>query len=143
MFFCFLVSWFQSFLVSRFESVLVFLVSTFQSFNEPILPKTLFHVLWKILIPYSRFSKTTRRIFSCCSASVFPNMFKISDFQNADIYATDTFQNVFGFSWIIWSILVSPKINNIGFGAQGHVKKSRIHRNEGFSVSLISKSKSY
>ena len=47
------------------------------------------------------------------------------------------------FSWIIWSVLVSPKINNIGFGAQRHVQKSRNHENEGFEGSPISKSKSY
>ena len=41
------------------------------------------------------------------------------------------------------SILVSPKINNIGFGAQGHVRKSRNHRSEGVHGSHISKSKRY
>ena len=34
-------------------------------------------------------------------------------------------------------------INNIGFGAQGHVKKTANHRSEGFEGSNISKSKSY
>ena len=38
---------------------------------------------------------------------------------------------------------MSPKIINIGFGAQGHVRKSRNHRNEGFEGSHESKSKSY
>ena len=38
---------------------------------------------------------------------------------------------------------MSPKINNIGFGAHGHIQKSRNHRNEGFECSHISKSKSY
>ena len=37
---------------------------------------------------------------------------------------------------------MSPKIDNIGFGAQGHVPKSRNHRNEGFEGSPMSKSKS-
>ena len=36
----------------------------------------------------------------------------------------------------------SPKINDIGLGAQGHVQKSRNHRNEGVEGSPISKSKS-
>ena len=35
------------------------------------------------------------------------------------------------------------KDNNIGFGAQGHVQKSRKYRNDGFPVLPISKSKSY
>ena len=30
---------------------------------------------------------------------------------------------------------MSPKINHIGFGAQGQVRKSRNHRNEGFEGS--------
>ena len=38
---------------------------------------------------------------------------------------------------------MSPKIFNIGFGAQGHVAKSRNHGNEGFEGSPISKSKGY
>ena len=37
---------------------------------------------------------------------------------------------------------MSPEINNIGFGAQGQVRKSRIHENEGGEVSPISKSTS-
>ena len=40
-------------------------------------------------------------------------------------------------------ILVSPKIDNIGFGAQGHVQKSRNHEHEGFEGFPITKSKSY
>ena len=31
-------------------------------------------------------------------------------------------------------VLRSQKINHIGFGSQGHVQKSRNHRNEGFRV---------
>ena len=37
---------------------------------------------------------------------------------------------------------MSPKIKNIGLGAQGHVQKSRKHRNEGFEGFPIMKSKS-
>ena len=36
-----------------------------------------------------------------------------------------------------------PRISYIGFGAQRHVRKSRIHRNEGFEGSPINTSKSY
>ena len=46
------------------------------------------------------------------------------------------------FSWIIWSVLGSPKISNIGFGSHGHVRTSQ-HENYGFSVFPIMKSKSY
>ena len=38
---------------------------------------------------------------------------------------------------------MSPKINNIGFGAQGQVHKSRNHRNEGPEGPHITKSKRY
>ena len=39
---------------------------------------------------------------------------------------------------------MSPKINNIGLGAQGHVRKSRNHMNEAFEgPHSITKSKSY
>ena len=50
---------------------------------------------------------------------------------------------IWGFSWIILSVLVSPKINHIGFGAQGHVRKSRNHEHEGFHDFSIVKRKSY
>ena len=38
---------------------------------------------------------------------------------------------------------MSTKIKTNGFGAQGHIRKSRNHRNEGFEGSHISKSKNY
>ena len=41
-------------------------------------------------------------------------------------------ETISDFSWIVWGVLVSPKINNIGFGSHGHVQKSRNHENEGF-----------
>ena len=44
------------------------------------------------------------------------------------------------FSWVIVSVLLSPKINNIGFGAHGHVGASRNHENERFESSHISNS---
>ena len=44
---------------------------------------------------------------------------------------------------MVWNVLASPKIDNIGFGAHGHIQKSRNHRNEGVHGSHISKSKSY
>ena len=47
------------------------------------------------------------------------------------------------FSGIVWSVWGSPKINNIGVGAQGHVQKSRNSDIEGFEASRMTKSKSY
>ena len=53
------------------------------------------------------------------------------------------FEKELVFSWIIWSVLVSPKIKINGFGAQGHARKCRNHRNEGLEGSPMSKSKTY
>ena len=36
---------------------------------------------------------------------------------------------------------MSPKMNSIGFGAQGHFQKSRNHRKDRFEDSHINKSK--
>ena len=33
---------------------------------------------------------------------------------------------------IVLSVLVSPKINNVGVGGSGHVQKSQNHENKGF-----------
>ena len=43
----------------------------------------------------------------------------------------------------LYNNLTSPKINSIGFGAQGHVRKCRNHRNDGVEGSHITKSESY
>ena len=120
----FLSLWFLSFLISKFIG---FLDSTFLGFWVPKIQwsqitKISCHVFWKMLIPYSRCSRSFKMDLHDVSVPVFP-----------------TLEN----SWIIWGILVSPKINNIGFEAQGHVRKPRNHDNEGFSVSPMSKSKSY
>ena len=40
---------------------------------------------------------------------------------------------VWHFSGIILSVLVSPKLEIIGFGSHGHVRKSEDHEDEGFS----------
>ena len=50
---------------------------------------------------------------------------------------------IWDLSWIIWSVLESPKIKINDFGARGHVQKPRNHRNEKFEGSHISKSKRY
>ena len=44
-----------------------------------------------------------------------------------------------GVPWIIWSILVSPKINNFGFGSHGHVRKPWAWWVFGFSHNEIEK----
>ena len=54
-------------------------------------------------------------------------MFKLLDFQNPEIHKNTIFDLFLG-------VLVSPKMKIVGFGARGHVQKSRNHRNEGFEV---------
>ena len=54
-----------------------------------------------------------------------------SKFKN-DIYKIIC-SEMLGFSVIILRVLVSPTIKINNFGAQGHVRKSRKHENDGFS----------
>ena len=106
----FLVSWFQSFKAPWLQSS--------RSFKDP---KTL-NICWKIVTPsyhktiscfleeidpvYKIF-KQLRRTFT---VPIFSNIFKIDDFQNVEISRHDIRSIDLGFSWIIWSVLVSPKI---------------------------------
>ena len=77
-------------------------------------------------------------------------MFGLRLFQNNTIcrlphfkiHKNTTFKNDVVFSDLL-STLVSPRRNNIGFGAHGHVRKSRNHRNERPEGSHISRWKSY
>ena len=48
---------------------------------------------------------------------------------------TTSFKNDLDCSWITWGILWPPKIKIAGFGARGHVKKSRNRRNAEFGLS--------
>ena len=73
---------------------------------------------------------------------IFSDIFK-NDFRNLEISKHNIFWNVFGFSRINWSILGPPKIKINGLGAQGHVRKSRYHENDGSEGFPIMKSKSY
>ena len=56
----------------------------------------------------------------------------ISHFPNLKFPQIVFIKKDYSFSWIIWSVLVPPRINNIGLRAQGHVQKSRNHKDEGF-----------
>ena len=147
----FLVSWFQSFLAVGWFG---FLCSWFLGFTVPKFPRFVerywsritkfpFHVVWKILIPcprFSRFYNTNRRDFR----PRFSHISQLSDFRHFGISEKNNSGKGFGIcSWIIWSILVFPRIAIIGFGNHGHVRKSRNHEDEGFSVSPIIKSTSY
>ena len=118
---------------------------------------------WKILTPYSLFFKNIFMLFETywshtqdfenilhemelhdLSLPVFSIIFKMLDFRRCWDFPNHFFEKWFGIcSWILWSVLVSQRINHIGFGAQGNVQKPRNHRNDGFSVFPRTKSKSY
>ena len=98
-----------------------------------------------MLIPYSRFPQLTfDPIFVLLLPSTLSKIFKLSDFHNFEIYKTEYFQKmVWDLSWIIWSALVSPKMNDIGLGNKDTPENPEIIEMKGFEGSPISKSKSY
>ena len=88
----FVVSWFQSFLVSWFHWFFGFKVSEIHTFHSMFFERSWFHVtscpyhvFWKILIPYSRCSRTFKTDLHDCSVPIFSQTFKTIDFQNGDI----------------------------------------------------------
>ena len=82
-----LVSWCHGFLVSWFQS---FLESKFQSFNDLILPKNLFDVFRKILIPHQDFQEKFRRIFIIVLCPSFQKQ-KLLNFQHFELYKNNSF----------------------------------------------------
>ena len=131
------VSRFQSFLVSRFQS---FLVLKSQSFKDA---KTS-NILWKISIPYYQISMSCFLADTDPIFKIFKNLLDGSSGWHVSFPACSTCSTHLIFSkWylgkVIWefslgdfkSILVSPKINNMGFGSHGHVRKARYHENGG------------
>ena len=56
------------------------------------------------------------------SAFVCPTFFKIVEFRVLDFQTYYLFKRIRDFLGIVWSILGSPKTNNIGFGSHGHVR---------------------
>ena len=74
-----------------------------------------FHVFWKRLIPYSRFSKDITRIFGISGSRPFPeNKNAISNILRFPIIC---FKMIWYFLVLICCHLVSPKINNTGLGS--------------------------
>ena len=65
---------------------------------------------------------------------------KKNEMSKSSIFQNNMFEVTLMFPWIIWSVLVSPKIKINGVGAQGHARKSRNHRKEGVDGSPISTS---
>ena len=116
-----------SFIFQRFKKCFKVFVGRYWSH----ITKTPFHDYWKILIPDSRFQKTTTtRIVEIVRHASFPKcsklwIGKISRLKN------NTWKNDLQFFLIIGSILGSPKMKICCFGNHGHVQKSRNHGNDG------------
>ena len=122
------------------DNFLGFLASLFKSFKDSRLPKTAFPVFKKILIQYSGSLRNFKTDLHDMSVPVFSKTFKMCAFRFQ--FYKNTIREIVFFGGIIAGLRGSPKKNNIGVGAQGHVQKSRDHRNERGWVSPISKSKS-
>ena len=133
------VSWFQSFPNSK---CLGSLVSKFQSSNDTISPRIHFMFSGRYWSQIQDSQGFITRIFMLFGARIFQ---KVQNFRfpKSWYFHTYDFEMILAFCWTIWRVRGSPEIKINGFGAQGHVRKSRNHENEGFSVSPTSKSKSY
>ena len=129
------VCWFLGFLVSNFQRI------NDAKFQWSRITRNPFHVFWNILIPYPRFSRIIRRTVGIVRCPSFHTFFRFEDFPKFwDLQKKIDSTN--GISWILWSVLGPPEINHIGFGAQGHVRKFRNHRNKQFEGPHITKSES-
>ena len=119
----FLVSWFLGFLVSKFLGFLFSKLSKFQRSNIPYYQISISCFLIGIDF-ISKIFKILLDGSSGFSAPVFSHTFHFFEIHNFEI--CDFLSNmIWHFSWICWGFWVSPKINNIGFGARGHVRQSR------------------
>ena len=127
----FLLSWFQRFKVSWF---LAFKVSKFHRFKDPILPNCHYMFCVGSRSHAQDLQELIRRTVGFVSARHFETCHNFG-LPNYDIYKNQIcFKNVFGLSWTCFGVLVSPKINIIGFWAWWQVQKTRNHRHEGFEV---------
>ena len=110
-----------------------FLVSNFQSFEE--LPDANFMSSGRYYSNVQDLREFIERIGGFVLVPIFSKMSKHVDVHKHDTCKRNIFQKRIGIlSWIRWSVLGLQNINIIGFGAQGHVRKSWNHRNEGFWV---------
>ena len=105
----------QSFKISKIQSFKMFWYMLIQYYQKII------SCFWQIFIPYSSFSKD---MLDGSSTFFGPHRFQI--LQRFGCHKFWDLRNYFSnmirdSSWIIWSVLVSQKINNIGFGSHGHV----------------------
>ena len=76
------------------------------------------------------FQKHIKRISGIFGARLFQNL-KMFDFNASKLFFPNTSRDC---SWFCLGVLGSPKIETVGFGARGHVRKSRNQRKEKFRV---------
>ena len=120
-----LVSKLLGFMVSKFLGFNV------PHFNDPILPKLHFMSSGKY---WPHIQAVRCPSFPTCSKH---------GFRHFDISQNDIFKNIDLFVRVKWGILVSAKMNHIGFGSNGNVRKCRNHEHDGFSGSPIMKTTNY
>ena len=80
------------------------------------------------------FQDLIRQIGGIVSAPVFSNIVKQMYFQTNEVYKDNTCQKVPGILLDFFRYPGVSKDKKVGFGAQGHVQKSRNHSNEEFEV---------
>ena len=120
----------ESFLASKFHC---FKVSKFPNVNG-----STFQISKVPKFQCCKLLKVQNYIVSNMCGAHFSNLSKLS---NSQTYRNNMCANYLGIAWTIWSVLVSSKINHIGFGARGHVRKFRNQRNDGCPVSPIANRK--
>ena len=84
-------------------------------------PRFPFYVFWKILIPYSSFSRSDKTDLKELSARVFSNISEMIFVQDFEISKKNISRACFAWFLFFSSNLVSPKTRIIGFGSHGHV----------------------
>ena len=132
-FYDFMVSWFRGFMVCGF---VVLWLSGFMVYGFMLSKISNFHFMFsgRYRSHIQDFQDFIRRSVGICRR---PSFRKLSNKWSSKslIFIKRMLLRMFqGCFLILLSILLSPKIKIVGFGAWGHVQKSRNHRNEGFWV---------
>ena len=136
--------WFIGFKVSWLSDFKVLLISWFQTFKASKIYQISMSCFLEDIDPISKIFKKSLDGSSGFPRALFSDFSKYWIFHILIFIRIISFENDLGFVVVLFlSILGPQKINNIGLGPQGHVKKFRSHENEGFEGSHITKSKSY
>ena len=122
------ISWSRNSKVSMLQSSKVSRLHRYKNF-DPILLNVHFMLsgrYWSHLQDFQEFNYTDRQVLSAWSFQKFSKCPMSEGLRFPKIICSD---HGFVFYLMFKSILVSPKINNIGFGAHGQIPKARNHEN--------------